>query len=329
MEGSGLRKAVKIGAVAGLLAGCGAIVDQTFDSRMMRVVADYPPEGQILDVGGVPVHAVVRGTGPDVVLIHGASGNTRDFTFDLVDRLADTYRVIVMDRPGLGYTGHTRAHYAQITATTSDTPAEQAELLSAAARQLGADAPLVVGQSYGGAVALAWALDQPLSGLVTLAAVSNVWPGPLDAIYRINGSRLGALTTVPLISAFAPRTRVDAAVEAIFAPNPVPPGYTEAIGAPLSLRPISLRANARQINTLKPIIATMVPRYGQITVPTEILHGDADTIVPLDIHSARLVDQIPDAHLTVLPGIGHMPHHAAPEAVVNAIGRAATRAGLR
>ena len=104
MEGSGLREAVKIGAVAGLLAGCGAILGQTFDSRMMRIVTDYPPEGQILDVGGVPVHAVVRGTGPDVVLIHGASGNTRDFTFDLVDRLADTYRVIVMDRPGLGYT---------------------------------------------------------------------------------------------------------------------------------------------------------------------------------------------------------------------------------
>jgi len=329
LEGSRLLKAVKIGAVIGLLVGCGAILDQTLDSQVTRTVASYPPEGQILDVGGVPVHAVVRGSGPNVVLIHGASGNTRDFTFDLVDRLSDRYRVIVMDRPGLGYTGHTRPEYAHITSTTSDTPAEQAALLAAAARQLGAEAPLVVGQSYGGAVALAWALDQPLSGLVTLAGVSNVWPGPLDAIYRINGSRFGAFTTVPLISAFAPRARVEAAVEAIFAPNPVPAGYAEAIGAPLSLRPISLRANARQINTLKPLIATMVPRYGGISVPTEILHGDADTIVPLEIHSAKLVDQIPGARLTVLPGIGHMPHHAAPDAVVDAIERAAARAGLR
>ena len=44
------------------------------------------------------------GHGPDLVLIHGASGNLRDFTFDLAARLADRYRVIVFDRPGLGYT---------------------------------------------------------------------------------------------------------------------------------------------------------------------------------------------------------------------------------
>jgi pimeloyl-ACP methyl ester carboxylesterase len=315
-----------LGVLAVALAGCTSAVSSRSEHKSL---VDYPPEGQILDVGGVPVHVVVQGAGPDVVLVHGASGNTRDFTMSLVDRLSDRYRVIVFDRPGLGYTGHTRPEYARVTATTSDTPAEQAALLSAAARQLGADAPLVVGQSYGGAVALAWALDQPLSGLVTLAGVSNVWPGPLDAIYRINSSRLGALTTVPLLSAFTPQSRIESTLETIFAPNPVPQGYTAAIGIPLALRPISLRANARQINSLKPHIATMVPRYGTITVPTEILHGDADTIVPLAIHSAKLVDQIPGARLQVLEGIGHMPHHAAPQAVVAAIDRAATRAGLR
>ena len=52
----------------------------------------------------------------------------------------------------------------------------------------------------------------------------------------------------------------------------------------------------------------------------EIIHGDADTIVPLSV---------PNAVLTVLDGIGHMPHHAAPDAVEDAIDRAAQRAGLR
>ena len=328
-----MRTAAKLGltssAFAVILAGCGAVLNTHSAQLTARAVAAYPPEGQILRVGGVPVHAVVRGSGPDLVLIHGASGNTRDFTFDLVGRLSDRYRVIVLDRPGLGHTGHTRPEYAALNSSRSDSPSEQAALLSAAARQLGAEAPIVVGQSYGAAVALAWALDHPLSGLVTLAGVSNVWAGPLDAIYRVNSSRLGAVTAVPLISFFAPQARVEQTITRIFEPNPVPEGYLEAIGVPLALRQVSLRANARQVNSLKPQIAAMVPRYGSINVPTEILHGDADTIVPLEVHSAKLVDQIPGAVLTVLPGIGHMPHHAAPEAVVAGIDRAATRAGLR
>ena len=40
------------------------------------------------------------GAGPDLVLIHGSSGNTRDFTFGFVDTVKDRYRVIVFDRPG-------------------------------------------------------------------------------------------------------------------------------------------------------------------------------------------------------------------------------------
>ena len=42
-----------------------------------RAEAAYPPEGQIISVDGVDVHAVVRGAGPDLVLIHGSSGSTR------------------------------------------------------------------------------------------------------------------------------------------------------------------------------------------------------------------------------------------------------------
>ena len=67
-----------------------------------RAIDAYPPEGQFISVDGVQVHAVVRGEGPDLVLIHGSSGSARDFTFSLLYRLAKDYRVNVMDRPGLG-----------------------------------------------------------------------------------------------------------------------------------------------------------------------------------------------------------------------------------
>ena len=59
------------------------------------------------------------------------------------------------------------------------------------------------------------------------------------------------------------------------------------------------------------------------------VHGDADTIVPLAVHSARIPDQIEGANVTVLPGVGHMPQHTNPGDVIATIDRVATRAGLR
>lgn len=64
-------------------------------------------------------------------------------------------------------------------------------------------------------------------------------------------------------------------------------------------------------------------------MPIEIIHGDADTIVPAAIHAQVLVKDVPNGRLTLLPGMGHMPHHGDPQSVVDAIDRAATRVGLR
>ena len=65
------------------------------------------------------------------------------------------------------------------------------------------------------------------------------------------------------------------------------------------------------------------PRYDTIACPVEIVHGDADTIVPATIHAIPLSDILPRARLTLLPGVGHMPHHAAPDDVIAAIDRLA------
>ena len=101
------------------------------------------------------------------------------------------------------------------------------------------------------------------------------------------------------------------------------------VGTGLTLRRASLRANARQVNTLRPHVVEMSKRYPTLDLPVELVHGDTDDTVPLDIHSQPLSALLPDANLTVLPGIGHMPHHVAPEAVTAAIDRAARRAGVR
>lgn len=313
-----------------LIGAFAAYVNWRAGAREAEAEAAYPPEGQLLTVNGVQVHAVVMGQGPDLVLIHGASGNTRDMTFDLAPALAARYRVIVFDRPGLGYTGHTDPAYAAAWTSAAETPQEQAILLQAAAAQLGADRPIVLGHSFGVAVALAWAIERPdnISALIDVSGVSNPWPGKLDIQYRLIGNAAGGALLTPLITAFVTDGFVEKAIEGIFAPQTAPAGYAHAVGAPLTIRRDSFRTNARQVNNVLPIIRQMVPHYADIRIPVEIVHGDADTIVPIDVHSIPLSHEIPGAHLTVLHGIGHMPTHVAMPEVIAAVDRAAARSGL-
>ncbi|KZY29734.1 alpha/beta hydrolase [Roseovarius sp. HI0049] len=316
--------AVKILALLALaLAVFWAVVQYRARAEEAQAEASHPPEGQLIEVNGHTVHAVVMGSGPDVVLIHGASGNTRDMTLSLAPRLAREFRVFVFDRPGLGYTDRLNHSGATIT--------QQADLLSAAAAQLGANKPVVVGHSYGGAVALAWAVHHPenLSALVPLSAASHTWTTGLSTYYKILSHPMLGPLIIPLMTAFVPESRVEQAVGAVFTPDAVPEGYMNYFGPGLTLRRKSLRANALQRANLLDEIDELVPHYPQIDVPTEILHGAADDTVGLSIHSEPLAKAIPGATLTTLDGAGHMIQHSKEDAVVNAIRRAAQRAGLR
>ncbi len=288
-----------------------------------RAEAAFPPEGQIVEVNGIPVHAVVMGEGPDVVLIHGSSGNTRDMTFALAPILAENYRVIVFDRPGLGYSASFNPD--------GETIEEQAEILQKAAAQLGAEKPIVAGQSYGGSVSLAWAVTRPdnISGLVLIAAAAIPWETPLDGFNTLAATPTGNVTALPLITAFVPEWYVEKALDKVFEPQTAPEGYADHFGPGLTMRRASMHANAKQRANLLEEVRALQPRYGEIDVPTEIVHGTADDTVGLGWHSHRLIEQIPGAELIELPGIGHMPQVVAAPEVAAAIDRAAQRAGLR
>ncbi|WP_170437341.1 alpha/beta fold hydrolase [Ruegeria arenilitoris] len=288
-----------------------------------RAEAAFPPEGQVLDVDGVAVHAVVMGEGPDVVLIHGSSGNTRDMTFALAPLLAKSFRVIVFDRPGLGY--------SQSFSADGETIVEQAEILQKAAAMLGADKPIVAGQSYGGSVSLAWAVTRPdnISALVLIAPAAVPWETPLDSFNRIASTSWGNALVLPLITAYVPDWYVNKALDTVFAPQTAPEGYAEHFGPALTLRRSSMHANAKQRANLLDEVAELQPRYPEISVPTEIVHGTADTTVGLGWHSERLIEQIPGAELIELEGMGHMPQVVDAPEVAAAVERAAERAGLR
>jgi len=280
-----------------------------------------PPEGQFVTLAGGRIHAVMRGTGPDLVLIHGANGNARDFTLDLVGRMAQDFRVIALDRPGFGYSDAFEG---------PESPQEQARILREATAELGVKTPIVLGHSYGGAVALAWALQggDDVSALVLLAPASHPWPGDLGFWYRVTETGFGQNVLLPLVAHLAPRAAMERAVAGVFAPNNVPAGYLDHLGPDLTLNPDQLRLNARQINSLIDHVKAMAPEYPGLRLPIEVLHGTADKTVGMSIHSERLEAEVASVVLTRLNGVGHMPHHARPQAVADAIRRAATRAKL-
>jgi len=311
---------LELGALA--LAGSAGGVAWRVARRSERAVAEFPPEGDFVTVDGMRVHAVVRGTGPDLVLIHGSSGNLRDFTFGLVGRLAARYRVIAFDRPGHGH--------SEPLPRQAEGLRGQARHLQAAAALLGAARPLVLGQSYGGGVALAWAVHHPgsIAGLISVAGVSHPWEGGLPPYYRVTSNLLGAYLAVPLIAGLVPASRVEREVAAVFEPQKPKPGYAAHFGPALALRPDAMRLNARQRARLKAEVGELAPHYPDLRLPIEIVHGDADRIVEVSLHGARLAAEVADARLTVLPGVGHMPHQVAPDEVCAAIDRAAERAGL-
>ena len=73
--------------------GLAGVTHWRASARETAAKAAHPPTGQVLMVDGRGLHVEVAGTGPDLVMIHGASGSLRDLTFSLRDRLTDRYRL--------------------------------------------------------------------------------------------------------------------------------------------------------------------------------------------------------------------------------------------
>ncbi len=309
--------------------GFGGLTVYRASERERSIEASYPPVGQIVELEGRSVHVVVEGTGPDLVLIHGAGGNAMDFTYMFTEELTDRYRVFAVDRPGLGYTDRVHPDLNGAFTTQAETPIEQARLLAEATRKLGAENPIVLGHSYGGAVAMAWALEEPAAGVVIVSGATMPWPGPLRRYYRVFGSLIGGALGGPLVAAYVGEDRTRAALDGVFEPAPVDPGYYEGAAVPLAVRSETFRANARQVKSLRPNLVEMSSRYPSMTLPVEVLHGTADTTVRPEVHAEPLVETLPNARLTLLDGIGHSPHNVAPKPVIEAIDRLAKRAGLR
>lgn len=288
-----------------------------------RIEKNAPPIGRLIEVDGESIHLVdlgpVDSNEPPIVLIHGASVNLRDMKLALGDELAKSRRVIIVDRPGRGYSTRPKDGWRMD---------RQASLIRSAVRAVDADRPIIVGQSLGGAVALNYALQfqDEISGLVLLAPVSHKWPGGVAWYNKVSGWPLaGILMRRILIPIYAPLA-AKSGVRKSFAPDEAPDGYFEKSGLSLLFRPNDFRNNAADLRHLKAQIVAMEDQYDRIRVPTAILAGVYDTTVSPTLHSSALAREIPDAFFELLPDTGHALHHAETAKILDAIDLVTKRA---
>lgn len=280
--------------------------------------AAYPPIGTLIDVNGLNIHATDQGDGegPPVILIHGASGNVRDWHFGIVERLTTARRVIAMDRPGFGYSDRAATPEAW-------QPSEQAKQLRRAARRMDARKPILVGHSWGAAVALAWALDAPdeVSGVVSVSGATMAWGGIAAALSSVGVGDFAVDYYVSSLSRRADTGAIDDFLARGFAPQAVPQGYADYVGAPLALREHTLRANGDDLKNTQAVLQDLSAQYGSLSVPLQIMHGEADRLLNIEQHGYALERATNRSEITPLPGVGHMSHHARPDVLATLISR--------
>jgi pimeloyl-ACP methyl ester carboxylesterase len=271
----------------------------------------HPAQGRMVDVDGARLHVVELGPpgATPIVMLHGASSNL-EVMRPLADRLAQRYRVILLDRPGHGWS--TRASLAD------STPEPQARMIAEALTKLGVPPSIVVAHSWSGALALRLALDHPgrVAGLTMLAPVAYPWPGGVSQYnYAVTAPVIGPLlahtVTLPLGLLLA-----ESGSRSVFAPQEMPEGFVKDSATRLLLRPREFVANAWDLVTLRAAMAEQAPRYKDIAAPITIIAGNVDKTVSTHIHSQPLAKTAKNTRLIVLEGVGHMIQYAAPELVV-------------
>ena len=287
-----------------------------------RIEHHYPrSKSQFVNVNGANLHFVIRGSGQPVVLIHGNPGSCQDWS-RLYEPLAEHYCMFAFDRPGHG-------HSERPKPGRSVTVEMQADLLRAALDQLQVKEPILVGHSWGGALALFYALrfQQEISGLVLLAPAA--YPSN-DGVSFL--SKLPALPVVgdllnfiftPVLSAWLVRTDLAKA----FAPDKIPASYLRHTLAEWT-RPKKVKWYSVDDALLESSLPATSLRYSDLKVPVEIITGDADLIVPADENAHRLHESLTNSRLTVLQRTGHQVPFTRPDAVVEAIHRVVSAASF-
>ena len=282
-----------------------------------RVEKALPPRGQFIEVAGARIHYLDKGSGPPVVILHGLGGQMGNFTYALLERLTDEFRVILMDRPGSGYSNRPPGATGRLT--------EQAATVAEFIRKLGLEQPLLVGHSLGGAIALGVALDHPevVKGLALVAPVTHLpkhVPAPFRAL-DIKSNFLRWLVAWTVATPIGIRGG-KAILDAIFSPEAAPADFPTRAGGILGLRPRSFYNTSSDMRAVNLDLGAMVERYSSLQVPVRILYGTSDEVLSHHVHGEAMKSKSSMVSLELVKG-GHMLPITAPDLTAEFIKAAA------
>ncbi len=289
-----------------LLAGFGVALAL----RVKWIERRFPPEGEFAEVGGCRLRYWDRGAGTAVLLLHGTAGSLEDFA-QVFHQLTAEFRVIALDRPGHGY--------SQRPAGDIGTPLAQARVAHEFVKQLGVERAIVVGHSWSGALALAYALEFPAATAGVVLVEGTIYPQEVigSSLGLLNTPVLGPLVVCTIMPFVGPRG-IRRSLERAFHPDPVPPNYLARAQA-MWTRPGQALALAEDTKRRAETIDELSQRYGQLTVPLSLVVGTADTFIDPEGQLLRLAREIPAARLHLVPGCGHQVPQTRPEAIVDAV----------
>lgn len=273
--------------------------DWTAESLVARWA---PPPSDFVEVMGQPVH--VRDEGPrgdpaPLVLLHGTSASLHTWE-GWVKALKGQHRVITLDLPGFGLTGpRPDADYHR----DSD-----ARFVLAVLDRLGVQRFGIGGNSLGGDVAWRVAVLAPerVQRLVLVDAA-----GPKVALGSIPlGWRIARLPGVSgIVEELLPRALVAQGIASAYADPTKITGDLVDRYYQLTLREGNRRALVQRIGQWQP--GDGAERIATIRVPTLILWGRRDAIIPLE--AGRVFErEIPGARLVVFDELGHVPQEEDP-----------------
>jgi len=267
---------------------------------------------KFVTVDGLRVRYIESGRGPAVVMIHGNAGSIEDFEFGVIQTLSLNYRVVAVDRPGHGKSDRPNATTVNVE--------YQARLVHQALLSLGVTQPVLVGHSWGAALALSYALQYPteVSALILVAPAAYPDAGESRFLQAMNKPPIMGEITLLLARSILGRHALKGVLRRAFSPQPLPDDYFRWVASSW-LRRKQLKAYLDDESSFNASLRNLYRRYPEITVPVVILTGDHDQIVSATENAYRLKDSIVNSQLVELKDTGHEIPQTRPESIRNAL----------
>lgn len=300
-----MRKFAKIAGVIAALLIAAFLFLRVPDTDKAAMWAKYgaAPSQQLVLADGRIVH--LRDEGPRdgavIVLLHGSNADLHTWQ-PWTDRLKSDFRIVRFDQRGHGLTGPAPDGDYSIDAFVAD--------VDAVADRLGLERFVLAGNSMGGGIAMAYAMQHPdrLRGLVLVDA------GGADIERKGGGNLLFTLAAIPgvnrVMGQITPRSLVEKSLsqsvanQAIVTPQAVD-RYWE-----LARFPGNREATLKRFREArKPFAATQVAKMG---VPTLVMWGADDSLIPFAA-AGWYMEHLPKATLAAYKGIGHVPMEEHPD----------------